>query len=362
MSTDGAGRVLVPVGESVTMRQTTAHVVSAALDGVTARERPSLHFVFPAAWLGDEPDTDERGASEMLDRVRSWVREDLDVEPDADGADSTGLPVEITTAVIGTDEYLFSPRDYADLLLEYARANDIGHIVLDPEFRPGASALLLTPLEAELSHASDVTYEEAPVEREVRGRGLLGRASGPGTFLTIFGLSFLFYQIIGGFHGLFDFVTGAVSAGIVAAVLSGITFDRAIRPGRALRSLARWGLFVPYLLWEVTKANFEVAYIVLHPSLPIDPSMERIRPAVPLGLPVMTLANSITLTPGTVTVDVRKREFYVHALTDSSREALYGGALERAVRFVFFGRRAARSEVAQRRGRDDTGGTGGDRR
>jgi multicomponent Na+:H+ antiporter subunit E len=85
-----------------------------------------------------------------------------------------------------------------------------------------------------------------------------------------------------------------------------------------------------------------IAYVVLHPDLPIDPEMVEFDAAVWSALPVTTLANSITLTPGTLTVDVSRQHFTVHTLTGSSRDDLFSGALERAVRFVFYGRAAAR--------------------
>jgi multicomponent Na+:H+ antiporter subunit E len=346
MSPEGAYRVLIPVGESVTLRSTVGYVIREAVERTAdTDERASLHFVFPASWQRQDPTAEVEGkAEELLERVEAWVRED------AETAESEELPVDVTTAIIGADEYLFSPRDYAETLLSYARTNAIGHIVLDPEFKPGARAPLLTPLSAELSLADDVTYEEAPVERTVTGRGLLGREVDLRTFATVFGLSYLFYLVIGGFAGTFDVVTGAVSAGIVSAVLSGITFDRPVRPLRTGRTLARWLVYTPFLLWEIFKANLEVAVIVLRPSLPIDPSMERIQPAVPGSLPVTTLANSITLTPGTITIDVRGNDFYIHTLTESARTALYDGVLERSVRFVFFGRESASIASPRERG------------
>jgi len=258
--------------------------------------------------------------------------------------------VSVTVEVIALEEYLFSPRDYADVLLTYAEKHELDHIVLDPEYQPDARTPLLSPLEAELDLTEWVTYEEAPVERGVRGRQLLRATAGTKTFLAVFGLSFLFYQVLGGFAGTFDYVTGAFSAALVAAVLSGITFTRDVRPVSALLTGARSLVYIPYLFWEIAKANVELVYIILHPSLPIDPSMERFRPAVPVGLPVTSLANSITLTPGTVTVEAREGKFFIHALTESARRSLYDGGLERATRFVFFGRSAARFPSPRQRG------------
>ena len=368
MNTASARRVLIPVGDSMTLRNTVAYVVrevagagTDADDGDTGSGADDagrasvgdreLHFVFPVAWQNRDLNAEEAGEVEdLLERVEAWVRDDLGLHEDEKP------PLAVTTAVIGADQYLFSPTDYAETILEYAREHGIGHIVLDPEYRPGSQASLLAPLAVEFDLVEGITHEEAPVERSVRGRRLVRRPANLGAVATVFGLSFLFYQVIGGFAGTFDYATGALSAAIAAAVLSGITFDRGVRPVRALRASARLLLYIPYLLWEIAKANVQVVYVVLHPSMPIDPSMEEFSPAVPLGLPVTSLANSITLTPGTVTVDVRERNFYVHALTQSARDGLYEGGLERAIRFVFFGRDAARTPSPRERGQTEDHG------
>ncbi|WP_302080517.1 monovalent cation/H+ antiporter subunit E [Salinibaculum rarum] len=349
MSPASDDKILVPVGESATMRNTVGYVVREAMDRIDAEEAEvTIHFVYPVVWDKQDLEGDAGEDEEtLLERVEAWVAEDAGID------DDESLPFEMKTAVIGADQYLFSPVDYAELLVEYADSNALGHIILDPEFQPGPSTPMLTPLVAELDRVESISYEEAPVQRSVRGRQLLGRSFSAINFLTVFGLSYLFYLVIGGFAGTFDYATGAVSAGIVAALLSNITLNGSLNPRRSVIVLARFLVYVPFLLWEITKANLEVAYIVLHPSLPINPSMERIEPSVPRGLPVTTLANSITLTPGTVTVDVREREFQVHALSDGAREGLYDGTLERAVRFVFFGRNGARIPTPRERGQDE---------
>jgi multicomponent Na+:H+ antiporter subunit E len=79
--------------------------------------------------------------------------------------------------------------------------------------------------------------------------------------------------------------------------------------------------------------------VLLDPRLPIDPSVEEIDVTAESDLERAVLANSITLTPGTLTVDVRDSTLVVHALTDASREGLRDGTLQRAVRFVFGGGR-----------------------
>lgn len=351
MSPADADQILVPVGETATMRNTVSYVVREVMERVDADETGlAVHFVYPVVW--DRRDLEGYAGEdeeELLERVEAWAREDAGID------DDESVPFEMTTAVIGADQYLFSPVDYAELLVEYAEEHALNHIILDPEFQPGPSTPMLTPLLAELERVSGISYQEAPVQRSVRGRQLLGRSFSVINFLAVFGLSYLFYLVIGGFAGTFDYATGAVSAGIVAVLLSNITLEQQIKPRYTIPMLARWIVYLPFLLWEITKANLQVAYIVLHPSLPINPSMERIVPALPRGLPVTTLANSITLTPGTITVDVREREFHVHALSDGAREGLYDGALERAVRFVFFGRSGANIPTPRERGQNEEG-------
>jgi multicomponent Na+:H+ antiporter subunit E len=162
--------------------------------------------------------------------------------------------------------------------------------------------------------------------------------------------------LLAGSIATFELVTGAISAGIVATALWGISLTTPVQPVRTGKQLGRFALYVPYLLYEIAKANVEIAYVVLHPDLPIDPEMVEFDAAVWSALPVTTLANSITLTPGTLTVDVSRQHFTVHTLTGNAREGLFAGTLERAVRFVFYGRAAARiPSPLERRRREDEG-------
>lgn len=350
MSTASTQRILVPVGESVTLRNTVAYVVRKAAESAgETDERPQVHFVYPVRWQYQDVSAESvEEAEEQLERVQAWVHEDLDISDEEDS------PISITTNVIGGDEFLFSPQDYAEEIIEYASEYGLDHVVFDPEYNPGSQAPLLTPIAAELDITEGMSHEEAPVDRPTTGRRLIQRAIDFKAYAVTFVLSFLFYQVIGGFAGPLDYATGAISAGITAIVLSGVTFQRQLQARRAFWTSLRWFLYVPYLFWEIAKANIQVVYVVLHPSMPIDPSMEEFSPAVPYGLPVTTLANSITLTPGTVTVDVRDGKFHIHTLTQEARDGIYDGSLERATRFVFFGRSGARIASPRERGETES--------
>ena len=95
--------------------------------------------------------------------------------------------------------------------------------------------------------------------------------------------------------------------------------------------------YVPWLSWQIIVSSLHVAYVVLHPRMPIQPRLLRFDTAFPHVLAQLTLATSITLTPGTVTLDVDNDEFLVHALTDTSAQGLepHGGAMHRRVAALF---------------------------
>jgi len=380
----GARPVLVPVAPSATLRETVEWVVDSTLDAVEeaggvdlpddepapspeadqdatmedASARPIVHFVYVHAPEEFDPEDQAPAlddAEELLDRVQVWAEEDA-------GGDHR---IDVRTAHVGTDRYLFSPADVAAALIDASRERGVERIVLDPEYDPGIGAPLLRPLQYELTRDGSLSIEEAPVQARTRRAPLVGRST-VRRIGAIAGLSFVFYQVLAGAFSPFDVVTGAVTATVVAVSLSRISFGRDPSPTEGPRRLVRFAIYVPYLFWEILVANSAVAAVILDPRKSIHPEMTRIKPAVYGALPITTLANSITLTPGTLTVRVQGRELLVHTLIVDAREDLFNGALERAVRFVFYGRRAMRLDSLRDRGVaevlpvDDAPAEGGD--
>lgn len=180
------------------------------------------------------------------------------------------------------------------------------------------------------------TVELAPSTPSYERRRLL-HPGGPRRFGTIFGLTYLFYLAIGGFAGGLDLLTGAVSAGVVALAFSHVALSEEPELQRTGGRLVRMVVFLPVLLWQIAKANLVIAYLILHPELPVDPSLEVIETDTRDGLERMVLANSITLTPGTLTIDVRERAFTIHSLTARARSDLSDGRFQRLVSWVFHG-------------------------
>jgi multicomponent Na+:H+ antiporter subunit E len=91
------------------------------------------------------------------------------------------------------------------------------------------------------------------------------------------------------------------------------------------------GLFYwPWLIWEIAKSSISVARIIVDPKLPISPRLVRIKASQRTAVGIATFANSITLTPGTITVEVNRRnhEFLIHALTRESAAGVEDGVMD----------------------------------
>ncbi len=89
-----------------------------------------------------------------------------------------------------------------------------------------------------------------------------------------------------------------------------------------------------YWLWlagEVVKSSIDVAKIVLHPKLPISPQVVDIKATAKRSVYHVLLANSITLTPGTLSLDVHRGIIKVHALTKEGADDLMSGEMDRRV-------------------------------
>lgn len=125
-----------------------------------------------------------------------------------------------------------------------------------------------------------------------------------------------------------EFVVGAVAATIISLVSIGsLDILGAIRTGP--RAFVAALAFLAVFLVALVRANLDVAFRVLKPSLPIAPGIVRIQTSLSTPLARALLANAITLTPGTITVETRDDIFYVHWI--SVAEGDIGEATRRIV-------------------------------
>ncbi len=94
------------------------------------------------------------------------------------------------------------------------------------------------------------------------------------------------------------------------------------RPPLSLKTIS-WliGYFFKLII-DIVKANFQVAWLVLHPAMPIEPNLVELEVDIDRAASRVLLGNSITLTPGTLTVLADEKKYLVHALTLQSGEAL----------------------------------------
>jgi multicomponent Na+:H+ antiporter subunit E len=94
-----------------------------------------------------------------------------------------------------------------------------------------------------------------------------------------------------------------------------------------------WGVFSywGWLVWQIIKSNIDVARVILSPSLPISPNVVRVKASQRTTLGLVTYANSITLTPGTVSMYLDGDIIEVHALTESGARELKDGEMDRRV-------------------------------
>ena len=79
-------------------------------------------------------------------------------------------------------------------------------------------------------------------------------------------------------------------------------------------------IYIPVFMWYMFKANIDVAYRVLHPERPIKPGIVKIKTTLTTDIAKVFLANSITLTPGTMTCDIDGEFLYIHWIWVQSTE------------------------------------------
>ena len=99
--------------------------------------------------------------------------------------------------------------------------------------------------------------------------------------------------------------------------------------------LVRLVLYFPWLFWEIVKSSLNITKIILDPKLPINPQLIQYPTNLGSNPAVVLLGNSITLTPGTVTIEVSSSELVVHSLDDESTNGLESRDMERKIAEVF---------------------------
>ena len=140
---------------------------------------------------------------------------------------------------------------------------------------------------------------------------------------------FAFWLLLSGMYTPFLVGSGLVAAIAVAALARrmGAADPEGHPVHLTLAALVYW----PWLLKEIALSGWQVTRIILDPRLPISPRLVRFSPSQKSTVGLVTHANSITLTPGTITVEADHDGFLVHALTREGAAGLDGSEMDRRV-------------------------------
>jgi multicomponent Na+:H+ antiporter subunit E len=140
---------------------------------------------------------------------------------------------------------------------------------------------------------------------------------------------YILWLLLSGHYEPLLLILGAVSCIFVAWIA--YRMDVADREGHPIHLTWRSLVYWPWLFSEIVKANLEVARLILSPRLAISPTVIKVKASQPDELGHVIYANSITLTPGTVSIDVRESAIEVHAITREMAEGLQTGEMDRRV-------------------------------
>jgi multicomponent Na+:H+ antiporter subunit E len=155
-------------------------------------------------------------------------------------------------------------------------------------------------------------------------------------YIITFVILFLNWLIWSGHFDAWHLSLGVISCSLVTYISHDLLFRREKFQKKDIREVVRFVKYIPWLLYQIILANVHVAKVALNPMMPIQPSLITFRVRLKKGISLLTFGNSITLTPGTITVDIRGGEYYVvHALDRKVADDLLTGEMEDRVAHIF---------------------------
>lgn len=153
------------------------------------------------------------------------------------------------------------------------------------------------------------------------------------TRFATFTIMFVFWIVMSGMFDAFHLILGVVSSVIVALISHKLLFfGPESQPW--LRRITGMLVYLPWLFWQIVLSCLDVARIVLSPKMMdlINPQIFHFTTRLKTTFARVTFAQSITLTPGTITVFTQGDEFTVYALTQATADSLPGEMEERIVK------------------------------
>lgn len=143
-------------------------------------------------------------------------------------------------------------------------------------------------------------------------------------FVILFG----FWISLASSFRLDELIVGLASVILVMALSHHLFFRDEELPKRGGFQFITWIKLLLHLAVEIVKANIAVAKLVLHPTMKIEPHIFTHKTTLKSDVLKVLFANSITLTPGTLTIDIIGDELVIHALTNEAQKDLESGSLE----------------------------------
>lgn len=140
---------------------------------------------------------------------------------------------------------------------------------------------------------------------------------------------FAFWLLLSGMYTPFLVLAG-LGCSIAVAAFAG-RMGAADPEGHPVHLTYRALLYWPWLVKEIAISGWRVTRIILDPRLPISPTLVRFVPGQASIVGLVIHANSITLTPGTITVEADEEGFLVHSLTRAGAAGLAGSGMDRRV-------------------------------
>ena len=153
---------------------------------------------------------------------------------------------------------------------------------------------------------------------------------------------FAFWLILSGHFDAKYISIGVLSAGLVTFLTndlfhSALSYGERVETKTRLVFLQLWRFlaYLPWLLSRIIMANIQVAYLVLHPKMPIEPVLFLFQTKMRKGIAQVTLAHSITLTPGTVTVNLENGKYIIHTLKPPLTRELAEAKMQNKVAAIY---------------------------
>ncbi len=152
-------------------------------------------------------------------------------------------------------------------------------------------------------------------------------------FIYTFLVMFAFWILLSGKFDFFHLALGIISSGLVAFISKDLLFHKIAEKKRSVETY-RFISYIPWLLYEILLGTMHVTYLALHPRMldVIDPKIVRFKTRLKRDMAQVVFANSITLTPGTITIRIVNGEYYVHALSEKSAQGVPGEMEERLLK------------------------------